>query len=254
MSIDTNKGEKAEGTYYAKCLGGTINLEKPRNGLVYIYPDRIYIEQIRTTIPYSSMSNVETMESWGIVVLPLVAWGFVKKMKRGGTIIRYFDAGVSKFVILDFGTNFQYAHPLIQERMIRSQKIIKSDKATILISVQVSNPQVQIGQSQKFVLKTQDEKSNEILENVKITGEIFYPSGSVARFEEDVTDKKGQLSYSWEVPENFEKGTYEARFSGAIEGYRSCSASINFEVSNSLASKNIEVSKNKGGAPFMLSL
>src|SRR6476619_1363580 len=232
-SSDTNKGERAEGTYYAKCLGGTTNLGKPLNGLVYIYPDRIYIEQIRTTIPYSSMSNVETTDerkavdwekaSWGIVVLPLVAWGFVKKMKRGGTIIRYFDAGVSKFVILDFGTNFQYAHPLIQERMIRSQKIIKSDKATILISVQVSSPQVQIGQSQKFVLKTQDEKSNEILENVKITGEIFYPSGSVARFEEDVTDKKGQLSYSWEVPENFEKGTYEARFSGAIEGYKSCS-------------------------------
>ena len=179
------------------------------------------------------MSNVETTDerkavdwqkaSWGVVVLPLVAWGFIKKMKRGGTIIRYLDAGVSKFVILDFGANFQYAHPLIQERMIRSQQVIKSDKATILISIQVCSPQIGTGQSQKFLLKTQDEKSNEILENVKITGEVLYPSGGVARFEEDVTDKKGQLSYSWEVPENSEKGTYKARFLGAIEGYRNSS-------------------------------
>jgi hypothetical protein len=35
-------------------------------------------------------------------------------------------------------------------------------------------------------------------------------------------------------------GTYEARFSGAIEGYRSCSAPINFEVSNSSPSKNFD--------------
>ena len=221
--------------------------------MVYIYPDRIYIEQIRTTIPYSCMTNVEATDerkavdwekaSWGVAVLPLVAWGFIKKMSRGGTIIRYLDAGVSKFVILDFGTNFQYAHPLIQERMIKSQQVIKSDKATILISIQVSSAKIGTGQSQKFLLKTHDEKSNEILENVKITGEILYPSGGVARFEEDVTDKNGQLSYSWEVPENSEKGTYKARFSGAIEGYRNSSASINFEVS-----------KDSGGAPFMLSL
>jgi hypothetical protein len=54
--------------------------------------------------------------------------------------------------------------------MIRSQKVIKSDKATILISIRMSSPQIGTGQSQKFLLKTQDEKSNEILENVKITG------------------------------------------------------------------------------------
>ena len=133
------------------------------------------------------MTNVETTDerkavdwqkvSWGVVALPLVAWGVIKKMKRGGTIIRYLDSGISKFVILDFGTNFQYAHPLIQERMIRSQQVIKSDKATILITIQVSSSQIETSQSQKFLLKTQDEKANEILENVKITGEILYPSG-----------------------------------------------------------------------------
>ena len=36
-------------------------------------------------------------------------------------------------------------------------------------------------------------------------------SGGLARFEGDVTDKKGQLSYSWDVPKNSEKGTYEAK-------------------------------------------
>ena len=151
---------------------------------------------------------------------------------------------------MDFGANFQYAHPLIQERMIRSQQVIKSDKATILISIQVCSPQIGTGQSQKFLLKTQDEKSNEILENVKITGEVLYPSGGVARFEEDVTDKKGLLSYSWEVPENSEKGTYEARFLGAIEGYRNSSASIDFEVSRNSSSIDFEVSKDKGEVPF----
>lgn len=243
-------GEKAEGTYYAKCLGGTTILEKPRSGLVFFYPDRIYIEQIRTTIPYSSMTNVETTDerkavdwekmSWGVVALPLVAWGFVKKMKRGGTIIRYLDAGISKFVILDFGVNFQYAHPLIHERMTKFQQVIKSDKATILISIQVSSPQIGTGKTQKSLLKTQDDKSNEILENVKINGEILYPSGGIARFEEDITDKNGELSYSWNIPANSEEGTYTARFSGAIEGYRVSSASVNFEIS-----------KDKGGAPFI---
>jgi hypothetical protein len=67
-------------------------------------------------------------------------------------------------------------------------------------------------------------------------------------------DKKGQLSYSWEVPENFEKGIYAARFSGAVEGDRSSSASINFEVSTNSSAKNFEVSKGRGGSPFMLSL
>ena len=89
-----------------------------------------------------------------------------------GTIIRYLDTGVSKFVILDFGTNFHMLNALIQERMIKSQQVIKSDKATILISIQVKKDENRNRSISEVFLKTQDEKSNEILENVKITGEF----------------------------------------------------------------------------------
>jgi len=48
------------------------------------------------------------------------------------------------------------------------------------------------------------------------------------------------LSYSWEIPEYSEEGIFTAKFSGALEGYRNCYVSVNFEVS-----------KGKGGAPLI---
>ncbi|MGB8158687.1 MAG: hypothetical protein WCE93_00905, partial [Nitrososphaeraceae archaeon] len=66
--------------------------------------------------------------------------------------------------------------------------------------------------------------------NVKITGEVFYPTGGLARFEDDVTDKEGCLSYSWRISQNIQKGIYTAKFSGEAAGFENGSKSISFEV------------------------
>lgn len=232
--------EEAEGTYYAKCLGGSLELGHPESLLIFIYPDRIFLDHFRITIHYSSMTDVQMIDphnegdsekvSWGVVALPLVAWSLIKKLKCGATIIKYLESGQSKSLILDFGKNFRYAHRLIYDRMIKFRPLIKSDKPTMCISVQLRTLQVSMGNVQNFLLNVRDKKSNEVLQNVKITGEVFYPTGGLARFEDDVTDKEGFLSYSWEISPNIRKGIYTAKFSGEAAGFKSGSTSISFEV------------------------
>lgn len=234
------QSEEAEGTYYAKCLGGSLEIEQPQNLLIFIYPDRIFLERFRITIHYSSMTEVQLIDprnagdsekvSWGVVALPLVAWDLIKKLKCGVTIIKYLEGGQSKSLILDFGTNFQYAHPLIYNRMIKFRPVIKSDKPAMSISVQLGSLQVSIGNVQIFLLNVRDKKSNEVLQNVKITGEVFYPTGGLASFEDDVTDKEGHISYSWDISQNFQKGIYTAKFSCEAEGFKNGYTSISFEV------------------------
>ena len=232
--------EEAEGTYYANCLGGSLELEKPQSLLIFIYPDRIFLESFRITIHYSSMTEVQLIDprnegdsekvGWGVVALPLVAWGLIKKLKCEPTIIKYLVNGQSKSLILDFGKNFRYAHRLIYDRMIKFRPLIKSDKPAMCISVQLRTLQVSMGNVQNFLLNVRDKKSNEVLQNVKITGEVFYPTGGLARFEDDVTDKEGCLSYSWEISQNIRKGIYTAKFSGEAAGFENGSTSISFEV------------------------
>lgn len=232
--------EEAEGTYYAKCLGGSLELRQPQSLLIFIYPDRIFLDRFRITIHYSSMTEVQMIDphnegdsekvSWGVVALPLVAWSLIKKLKCGATIIKYLESGQSKSLILDFGKNFTYAHRLIYDRMIKFRPLIKSDKPTMCISVQLRTLQVSKGNVQNFLLNVRDKKSNEALQDVKITGEVFYPTGGLARFEDDVTDKEGFLSYTWEISQNIPKGIYTAKFSGEAAEFKNDSTSISFEV------------------------
>ena len=146
------------------------------------------------------------------------------------TIIKYLESGQSKSLILDFEKNFRYAHRLIYDRMIKFRPLIKSDKPAMGISVQLRTLQVSVGNVQNFLLNVRDNKSNQVLQNVKITGEVFYPTGGLARFEDDVTDKEGCLSYSWEISQNIRKGIYTAKFSGEAAGFKNGSTSISFEV------------------------
>ena len=237
---DDEQIEEAEGTYYAKCLGGSLELGQPQSLLIFIYPDRIFLDRFRITIHYSSMTEVQMIDprnegdsekvSWGVVALPLVAWSLIKKLKCGATVIKYLESGQSKSLILDFGKNFRYAHRLIYDRMIKFRPLIKSDKPAMCISVQLRTLQVSMGNVQNFLLNVRDKKSNEVLQNVKITGEVFYPTGGLARFEDDVTDKEGCLSYSWEISQNIQKGIYTAKFSGEAVGFENGSKSISFEV------------------------
>ena len=242
MSFGFNREqiEEAEGTYYAKCLGGSLELGQPQSLLIFIYPDRIFLDRFRITIHYSSITEVQMIDpcnegdwekvSWGVVALPLVAWSLIKKLKCGATIIKYLESGQSKSLILDFGKNFRYAHRLIYDRMIKFRPLIKSDKPTMCISVQLRTLQVSMGNVQNFLLNVRDKKSNEVLQNVKITGEVFYPTGGLARFEDDVTDKEGCLSYSWEISKNTQKGFYTGIFSGEFAGFKNDSTSVSFEV------------------------
>lgn len=240
FNLNDGQIEEAEGTYYANCLGGSLELEKPRSLMIFIYPDRIFLESFRITIHYSSMTEVQLIDprnegdsekvGWGIVALPLAAWGLIKKLKCGATIIKYLENGQSKSLILDFGKNFRYAHRLIYDRMIKFQLLINSDKPAIRISVHVKAQQVIIGNVQNFLLYVYDKRSNYVLQNVKISGELFCPTGSLARFENDVTDKEGCLSYSWEISKNTRKGFYTAKFSGEFAGFKNDSTSVSFEV------------------------
>jgi hypothetical protein len=232
--------EEAEGTYCAKCLGGSLELVQPQSLLIFIYPDRIFLDRFKITVPYSSMTEVQMVDprnegdsekvSWGVVALPLVAWGLIKKSKCGATIIKYLESGQSKSLILDFEKNFRYAHRLIYDRMIKFRLLIKSDKPAMGISVQLRTLQVSVGNVQNFLLNVRDNKSNQVLQNVKITGGVFYPTGGLARFEDDVTDKEGCLSYSWEISQKIRKGIYTAKFSGEAAGFKNGSTSISFEV------------------------
>ena len=237
---DAEQIEEAKGTYFAKCLGGSLELGHPESLLIFIYPDRIFLDRYGTTIHYSSMTEVQMIDpcnegdsekvSWGVVALPLVAWSLIKKLKWGATIIKYLESGQSKSLILDFGKNFRYAHRLIYDGMIKFRPLIESDKPTMCISVQLRTLQVSMGNVQNFFLYVRDKKSNEVLQNVKITGEVFYPTGGLARFEDDVTDKEGFLSYSWEISQNIQRGIYTAKFSGEAAGFKNGSTSISFEL------------------------
>jgi hypothetical protein len=109
---DDEQIEEAEGTYYAKCLGGSLELGQPQSLLIFIYPDRIFLDRFRITIHYSSMTEVQMIDprnegdsekvSWGVVALPLVAWNLIKKLKCGATVIKYLESGHIKSLILDF--------------------------------------------------------------------------------------------------------------------------------------------------------
>ena len=70
-------------------------------------------------------------------------------------------------------------------RSTRSEDlIIKSDKPTLLLSVEVGSPTITPGNQQKLVVNVSDEKSNEKVIGAKVSGEIVYPSGSHALLEE----------------------------------------------------------------------
>ena len=63
-----------------------------------------------------------------------------------------------------------------------------------------------------------------------ISGELLCPTGGLARFENDVTDNEGCLSYSWEISKNTQKGFYTGIFSGEFAGFKNDSTSVSFEV------------------------
>jgi 5-hydroxyisourate hydrolase-like protein (transthyretin family) len=159
---------------------------------------------------------------------------------NGGTNIR-------RSLILDFEDNLKYVYPLLFERMAKSRPfqtattssisnnsdlIIRSERPSLLLSVEVVSPTITAGkqQKQKIVVGVSNDKSNEKVIGARISGEIVYPSGSRVLLEEDTTDSDGRVSYSWTINNNSELGIYRVNLYSSASGYRTSTTKATFEV------------------------
>ena len=150
-------------------------------------------------------------------------------------------------MILDFEDNLKYVYPLIYERMARSRSlqadssssisdgdlIIKSDKPSIVLSIEVGSPTIMPGNQQKLVINVLDEKSNKKVVGAKVSGEIVYPSGSHVLLEEYTSDSDGRISYLRKINHNSELGLYSVKLHSSASGYKPSSTTTTFEVTNS---------------------
>lgn len=92
---NVQKPEKPLGGYYAKYVGGHSKFSKPKNTDVWIYSTKLAIAPFNLVIPYSSIINIENLDYAKIL-----------------TII-YDDSGRQESVILNFGANNKYVHPIL---------------------------------------------------------------------------------------------------------------------------------------------
>jgi hypothetical protein len=252
---DSQTKEKPEILYYAKYVGGLKKFPKEEHSVVLIFPDRIEVNPFGLKIPYSTIDDIEKLNggkkissdrliALGILTGPGATAGLFWKKEHLYTVLHYNDGIDSNSLILDFGDNLKYAHPLIFERMVRSRRsfqaaanssdfMIKSDKPLLILSIDVRNPIIAPGNEQKITVNISDQESDEKVIEAKVNGEILYPSGLRVTLEEDTTDSNGQISYSWKMNDNSELGRYGVTLHVVASGYRPSSATMTFEVRKS---------------------
>jgi len=252
---DSQTKEKPEILYYAKYVGGLKKFPKEEHSVVLIFPDRIEINPLELKISYSSIAEIEKLEggkkissdrliALGFLTGPGAIAGLFWKKQHLYTVLHYNDRIDSNSLILDFGDNAKYAHPLIFERMVRSRRpfqaaastsdfTIKSDKPSLILSIDVRNPIIAPGNEQKITVNVSDQKSDEKVIEARVNGEILYPSGSRVTLEEDTTDNNGQISYSWKMNDNTELGRYSITLHVVASGYKTSSATTTFDVRKS---------------------
>ena len=98
------------------------------------------------------------------------------------------------------------------------------------MSVEVRNPVITPGNQQKIIVNVSDEKSNQKVVGAKVNGEITYPSGSRVLLEEDTSDNNGQISYSWEITNDYKRGNYNVILRATASGYKLSTITTTFEV------------------------
>jgi len=112
-------------------MGGHVEYPKPMNSRIYLYYDRIQVENPDLIIPYQSMTNIENMDEkkisakrvigLGLVFVILAIVGAMWKKNHIYTVIQYKDEVGEKIIILDFGKNVDDFQGWIYRRMICSK-------------------------------------------------------------------------------------------------------------------------------------
>lgn len=71
-----------------KYMGGHVEYPKPINSRIYLYYDRIQLENPDLVIPYQSITNIENMDEKKISALRVVALGIIGALWKKKHIIQ----------------------------------------------------------------------------------------------------------------------------------------------------------------------
>lgn len=99
--------------YDMKYMGGHVEYPKPADCRLYLYYNRIKIENPDLVIPYNAMRNIVNLDEQkisakrvvglGLIFFPLAIVGAMWKKNHIYTVIEFKDAVGDKAIILDFG-------------------------------------------------------------------------------------------------------------------------------------------------------
>ena len=124
---------KPEVTFHAKYLGGhkAYPIRKAMDVKILVFSDRLEVEKLFLTIPYSKMTNIENMDDkkisalrvvvLGLIFVPLAIVGALWKKKKLYTVIEYNDGIDNQQMIFDFDKNVEKMQPLIYHKMLQSR-------------------------------------------------------------------------------------------------------------------------------------
>jgi hypothetical protein len=131
--------------YDVKYVGGHVEYPKPMDCTVYVYNDRIELENPNLVIPYRFMDNIENMDekrisakrvvALGLVAFPLAIVGALWKKNHIYTVIQYKDQVDQRTIILDFDENVEHVQRWIYRRMIsfrQSPSLIYAEKGFLI--------------------------------------------------------------------------------------------------------------------------
>jgi PsbP-like protein/Short C-terminal domain len=114
--------------YDMKYMGGHVEYPKPSDCRLYLYYDRIEIENPDLVIPYNAMRNIVNMDEQkisakrvvglGLIFVPLAIVGAMWKKNHIYTVIEFKDAVGDKAIILDFGKLVDDLQGWIYRRML----------------------------------------------------------------------------------------------------------------------------------------
>jgi hypothetical protein len=117
--------------YFAKYVGGHIRFPSDENCMVWIYPDKLIIDLLKSkhqfNISYSSMVDMKNADGGnkidlGRVVLTGVLVGLLWKKQHVLTVIEYKDdKNESRTLVLDFESNARHVQPIIYDRMVSAK-------------------------------------------------------------------------------------------------------------------------------------
>ena len=109
-------------------------------------------------------------------------------------------------------------------------EIIRSDKPSLLISLNFTKNPLIAGSKQSIIVGVSDTKSGQPLDGVLINGNVTYPSGLVSKLEQDTTGDNGRLSYSWILDKDAKAGNYRVSIGAFANGFQNESELSEFKL------------------------